>query len=52
METKYSTLSPKKKKKVKKDLKDDPNILQAVKDDWYCAKCYMVYYNCLCSHEN
>jgi hypothetical protein len=52
METKYSTLTEKEKKKVKKDLKDDPETLQAVKDDHFCAKCYMIWYNCLCSHAD
>jgi hypothetical protein len=52
METKYSSLSDSEKKEVEKELKDDPQVLQAVKDDHYCAKCFMVYYNCLCSHED
>jgi len=32
---------------------DEPqSTLEEVHAGRYCAECWMIYYNCLCSHEN
>lgn len=52
METKYSELSKKRQKEVEKELKHEPEVFEEIKKGNYCAKCYMIWYNCLCTHEN
>jgi len=52
METYYSDLSMNERIEVDEQLADQPEVLKEVQDDHYCAKCFMIWYNCLCSHDD
>jgi hypothetical protein len=51
--TDYRDLTPAKKKAVELLIKDDTQAIKdAVLKGDYCADCLMIYYNCLCSHDD
>lgn len=62
--TKYSELTDEEKNNLEDIFKDDSSwnkwvtpekkseIIDNIKSDLFCTECWMIYYNCLCSHEN
>jgi hypothetical protein len=50
--TTYEELTQEEKSDLTDELCDRPEIYCAVVDGYYCAKCIMSYYNCLCGHDD
>lgn len=56
--TNYNDLSFQQKIKFRKELLEEVGEdkfleeLQPYKEGHLCSKCFMVWYNCLCSHED
>lgn len=51
--TNFNDLDEDEQELVLQELQDEPpELQQCVEEGHYCASCFMVYYNCLCSHDD
>lgn len=50
--TNYNDLTPGEQQDVDKNIeRDQPFNVQGIYKGNNCAFCYMIYYNCLCGHD-
>lgn len=54
MSTSYKDIDGNEQKTIEQDLikNGELDLLKHVKSGYVCCRCFMVYYNCLCCHED